>query len=1028
MLGPCKATQQLDSEDNSGSANDAIQDCNMDHVDIVLGGLFPLHRFTDGACQSNGGLTFGIQLVEAMRHAVDQVNSNQSILENVTLGYEIRDTCRHRTYAIREALNFLDVDTDEQCSGNRSGISNKGDDRRVKAVVGPYASSISLTTTQVLDLFEIPMISYGSTSPQLSDAELYPYFYRTIPSDSLVGEAIGNMIRDLDWTFIGFVYSDDSYGRDSVAVIIRALGVSEDCSGRDQQQPANLTSKCVAFQWPISDVAGPDDKVFASIWADLLFNDPKNRTSVVVVIAHATEARFFFHYPSSTKNTLIKETALKKNTTFIGSDSWGDAAYVIRTNEEIAKGAVSPLPAAPPYMPFREHWTNLNPVKNSDNPWIEELFGCDSTGIDRKRLCQSNTSLDEEFSMVVFVPYVYHAIYATANALDEIYQNCSRDVQCLKAAPQSKLRSTLSDVDFTTIYGQRFQFTANGDPAVSQHDIKNVRVSESNFITFPIVGNFSAVLQSSSMRTFSNLSNHTNQSTLSNPGRFSFQLDRNLVEWNDGSKTVPVSLCSANCVSGHIRLRNASADPCLSGCCWSCTRCDEHTFAAANNPYSCKNCAATEKREMLNPDCIPLPVKQFGLPHPLAVISAIMACFGFILWSLCCIQCIRKRHCYFQLGVEPTAAILLGIFLTYSSMLVELTGPSNVICASRSFISAMGMVIVSSSLYIYVCHRLSLVFRTRLSEFLLSSDHQCAVSGILVAGQLGLLLFFLLTGDFSVAQVNIVSHVSVVRLCGVHSVDLYSLVYLIVLDTLLSAMAGACLYFEQRRITLTYVPDPRSSIVLMICGASLLSTFISILGLVIQSSVSELTRDLLLHVNAWQYATSFTLLVLLQPLRKLAPLSDEQQKWRLDTIESVRLTCESRRRRSSTDPTESYKKSQMSRPSISSSESPDGVNIEMSACPRADITYVGTINGNSEFISGSTDRADFPKTAETDSACLSSSLDSAMQDGGGKPYMNYLSGDEVCELDDLGGVICLCGLSDVVEEFLSSNHVDNVNK
>ena len=1017
MLGPCKATRPLDSEESPRSATGPVQDCNMDHVDIVLGGLFPVHRFTDGACPDDGKLTFGIQLVEAMRHAVDQINSNRSILGNVTLGYEIRDTCYHSPYAIQEALKFLNVDTDEQCStatvNNSNGIGETGNLRRVKAVIGPAASRISLTTTQVLDLFEIPMISFASTSPQLSDAELYPFFYRTIPSDSLVGEAIGKMIRDLDWTFIGFVYSDDSYGRDSVAVILRAIGVSTDCGVGNQKQRANITERCVSFQWPISDVAGPDDKVFASIWDDILFNEPQNRTSVVVVIVHSTEVQFFFQYPLKTNDTKIKEAALNKNTTFIGSDSWGDAAYVIRTNEEIAKGAVSPLPAAPPYMPFREHWTNLNPIKNSDNPWIEELFGCNSSN--PKRPCHWNTSLDEEFSMVVFVPYVYHAVFAVAHALDILYQNCNRDVQCLRVTPQSKLREALSDVDFTTIYGERFQFARNGDPAVTQHDIKNVRVAQNDAISFPIVGRFSAEIGRHSIQTNdigSKDSSHSGRSMQSHHSRISFQLDHNLVVWNDGSGAVPRSRCSPDCEVGHIRVGNGVADPCLSGCCWSCAACTENTFVGKNNSYTCQSCASTQTTGPMSTGCLPLPVKQYSLPHPLATIGTILACFGFILWSLCCIQCIQKRHCFFQLGLEPTAAILLGIFLTYSSMLVELAGPSNVTCASRSFTSAMGMVIVSSSLFIYVCHRLSLVFRTRLSEFLLSSDHQCAVSGILVAGQLGLLLFFLLTGDFSVAQVNIVSHVSVVRLCGVHSVDLYSLVYLIVLDTLLSTMAGVCLYFEQRRPGLTYVPDPGSAILLMICGASFLSTFIMTLALATQSSVNEVIRDLLLHVNAWQHATSFMLLVILQPLRKLAPLSEEEQKWRSDTTQAVRFPRSESSNRSSAEP-----KSQALRSFVSSCGSQGGTGLRTGQ----DVAYIGGLPENSTSCADVTMEDahgdGVTKTlelVEINNARLSLSTDCTLEDGGGRQHMcmNCLGSNSERERDEFEGVISLCGLGE----------------
>jgi ABC-type branched-subunit amino acid transport system substrate-binding protein len=34
-------------------------------------------------------------------------------------------------------------------------------------------------------VFEVPQVCYGATNPALANKELYPYFLRTIPSDSL---------------------------------------------------------------------------------------------------------------------------------------------------------------------------------------------------------------------------------------------------------------------------------------------------------------------------------------------------------------------------------------------------------------------------------------------------------------------------------------------------------------------------------------------------------------------------------------------------------------------------------------------------------------------------------------------------------------------------------------------------------------------------------------------------------------------------------------------------------------------------
>ena len=61
--------------------------------DFVLGGLIPVHfehkNFSGGRC----GDIRRDQWVEAMLFAIDSVNANETLLPNITLGFDIRDTC-----------------------------------------------------------------------------------------------------------------------------------------------------------------------------------------------------------------------------------------------------------------------------------------------------------------------------------------------------------------------------------------------------------------------------------------------------------------------------------------------------------------------------------------------------------------------------------------------------------------------------------------------------------------------------------------------------------------------------------------------------------------------------------------------------------------------------------------------------------------------------------------------------------------------------------------------------------------------
>ena len=67
-------------------------------------------------------------------------------------------------------------------------------DAGVVAVAGAACSGASMGANQILSAAGIPMVSYASTSPALSDATAYPHFYRIVPSDVLQGQAAADMI------------------------------------------------------------------------------------------------------------------------------------------------------------------------------------------------------------------------------------------------------------------------------------------------------------------------------------------------------------------------------------------------------------------------------------------------------------------------------------------------------------------------------------------------------------------------------------------------------------------------------------------------------------------------------------------------------------------------------------------------------------------------------------------------------------------------------------------------------------------
>lgn len=80
--------------------------------DLVLGILVPVHERpsakqaqtrTCGAVREQ----YGIQRVEAAFRTIDSINADPSILPNITLGIEIRDSCWHSPIALEQSIEFI---------------------------------------------------------------------------------------------------------------------------------------------------------------------------------------------------------------------------------------------------------------------------------------------------------------------------------------------------------------------------------------------------------------------------------------------------------------------------------------------------------------------------------------------------------------------------------------------------------------------------------------------------------------------------------------------------------------------------------------------------------------------------------------------------------------------------------------------------------------------------------------------------------------------------------------------------------
>ncbi|OCT90651.1 hypothetical protein XELAEV_18019268mg [Xenopus laevis] len=176
--------------------------------DIIMGGTFTVHSdrvnrdidFTvkppDIQCQR-----FAVEYYQTMRaliFAVEEINADPELLPNISLGFQIFDTCKTLRSAAQGTLSML--------SGKTEITPNyhcyKG--APLAGIIGDAGSTRSILMAQILGLYRYPQISYFATNPTLSNRVLFPSFFRTIPSDEFQMRGLAQLIFHFGWSWVPF--------------------------------------------------------------------------------------------------------------------------------------------------------------------------------------------------------------------------------------------------------------------------------------------------------------------------------------------------------------------------------------------------------------------------------------------------------------------------------------------------------------------------------------------------------------------------------------------------------------------------------------------------------------------------------------------------------------------------------------------------------------------------------------------------------------------------------------------------------
>ncbi|TNM86959.1 hypothetical protein fugu_007189 [Takifugu bimaculatus] len=670
---------------------------------LTLGGLFPVHsRGTDGAPCGDLKKENGIQRLEAMMYALDQINQDEQLLPNITLGARLLDTCSRDTYALEQSLTFVQAlitkDTsDVRCTNGEPPVFLKPE--KVVGVIGASASSVSIMVANILRLFQIPQISYASTAPELSDDQRYDFFSRVVPPDSFQAQAMVDIIRALGWTYVSTVASEGSYGEKGVEAFTQ---LSKEAGGI-----------CIAQSLKIPH--NPKLEDYDKAIQQLL---ETHYSRAVIIFANEEDIREVLN--------ATKRANQVGNFLWIGSDSWGAKSSAIHQFEDVAVGAITILPKRSSIEGFDEYFTGLTLENNRRNVWFaefwEENFDCrllsSSKREDTSRKCtgQERIGIDSKYEQEGKVQFVIDAVYAMAHALHNMHKDLCPDYPgvCprMESAEGKTLLKYIRNTSFNGSAGTSVLFNKNGD-APGRYDLFQFQMTNTSTPEYKVVGQWVETLH----------------------------LKLEELQWPNGEQEVPISVCSLPCKTGE-RKKRVKGMP----CCWHCELCDGYQYQY--DETSCRLCAYDMRPNPNRTACQHIPIVKLEWHSPWAIIPVFLAMLGIIATIFVMATFVRYNDTPIvrASGRELSYVLLTGIFLCYIITFLMIAKPDVAVCAFRRIFLGLGMCISYAAL-LTKTNRIYRIFeqgkQTVTAPRFISPTSQIAITSSLICVQLlGVLVWF----------------------------------------------------------------------------------------------------------------------------------------------------------------------------------------------------------------------------------------------------------------------------------------------
>ncbi|XP_061447560.1 vomeronasal type-2 receptor 26-like [Rhineura floridana] len=536
------------------------------------------------------------QHVLAFVFAIHEINRNDNLLPNTTLGSKIYDNAFNPPRVSWTTFDLLFAGQGNPPNYNCDRVE------KLMAVIGGLTSENSIQMANILNTYKFPQMTYGSYDPVLGDKIQFPLF-RMVPNETPQFDGIVHLLDYFRWNWIGVIISDDDNGEMFLQALRLRLFKNDICIAFTQTIPTlNIKSA---------------DKKLGEITASFFLNN----INVVLVYGDVQSMEglriilgiYEIHLDLPMEKVWIITAQWDVTVTFSSGKFTpkslnGTLSFTLHSNK---------VPG------FQDFLDSLNPHHSSiyfiQNFWYTvftcsfpkyNLYSTNECTCTGEEKLESLPQLVFEMEMSGQSYSIYNAVYAVAHALHAMQSRAKqKSIQNVerwnlpKIQPW-KLHAFLRNVRFNNTAADEILFDDNWDLA-SGYDIVNM-------VTFP-------------NQSFKRVRVGT-MDPQAPPGK-EFTINGSAVVWNHKFQQMPPhARCVKSCRTGYSRIVQQGKQI----CCYECIQCPEGRISVEIDADHCENCPEDLYPNKKHDQCIPRRLIYLSYKENLGVVLAFFA----ILFSM----------------------------------------------------------------------------------------------------------------------------------------------------------------------------------------------------------------------------------------------------------------------------------------------------------------------------------------------------------------------------------------------------------